>query len=615
LTARIETPADPIPGDLQQLLQQIVDDVVTQLGCAGCVATTLEPGETLRVRAAAFDAPPNTVADYLAEDQISTDAARVVQLDKDFQYLHATAVNNGTPYLLSDKLHELLRPLTSKRLANKLQKDFHIQQAIIIPFVLRDEVVGSLITAKHSRFSQQEIDILLAFGRQAAVSIQSQRRLQSMEVLERVILNLQAKMTDETDVLQTVVDTVVYELGYIGAMVATLERGNALPVRAYALDALPRLLPSLEARAGLSLVGPKSVVFLDNPQYADNLSVRAVRGRDQTPQKFVTSDKLHDLLRPIVDKRLAALAQRLLGIKQVIAVPFYIEDEVVGNLFVVSRKPQFSMWEVSVLTAFGQQAAAGIRNARLYQEKEQQRQIAQMFGRMAFSATASVHALSNHLGAVYTYLQMLTSLEEYGQEHQTHLLNSSSTMLTRLEQATEMLNHLHEPWRQFEDRPVSVNDCLNVALRKVFPEILQELQSGSMVTEKGIVIETDLEYDLPLIETSADMLTEALRVLIKNAREAVLDTRTNQLIRLSTTQTAVSLIQIIIEDSGIGIHHRDLHRIFDLGWSTKGNQGMGFGLFWTKDYIEGLGGQIDVQSEWGQGTQFIVTMPTRHNAA
>ena len=58
-----------------------------------------------------------------------------------------------------------------------------------------------------------------------------------------------------------------------------------------------------------------------------------------------------------------------------------------------------------------------------------------------------------------------------------------------------------------------------------------------------------------------------------------------------------------------GIDPQHLSQIFDLGWSTKKGEGMGFGLFWTKDYIEGLGGRIAVESARKQGTTFIIHLP------
>ncbi|MCZ7668186.1 MAG: hypothetical protein M5U34_13850 [Chloroflexi bacterium] len=82
-----------------------------------------------------------------------------------------------------------------------------------------------------------DIGFFNAYGQQAATAIQNQHRLDTMQALERIILRLQACMTNETEVLQVIVDAVVNDLEYAGAMVATLEEeDNALPVRAYAVD-------------------------------------------------------------------------------------------------------------------------------------------------------------------------------------------------------------------------------------------------------------------------------------------------------------------------------------------------------------------------------------------
>ena len=349
-----------------------------------------------------------------------------------------------------------------------------------------------------------------------------------MESLERVIFGLQARMTDETRVLQNVVDAVVQELGYEGAMVATLENGNSLPVRAYALDDTPQILTHLERKAGMSILSPKSVVFLDQPRYEANLSVRAVKGIDGRPQKFLTSAHLYDLLRPFVNKPLADFAQRMLGIHQVIAVPFFVEDEVVGNLFVASRRDHFSSWEISLLTTFGQQAAAGIRNARLYREAEEQRRIAELFGRMAFSATASVHGLRNHLSIIHTYLHMLDATDKTSDSHQEEFAMTSAKMVNRVEKSLRLLDNLHAPWQQIADREVQINDCLVRAVREIFPkwrrgETAVSENDVTLPNDHTLTISLNLANDLPAVQTASDMLTEAFRVIIKNGYEAIFE--------------------------------------------------------------------------------------------
>jgi len=103
------------------------------------------------------------------------------------------------------------------------------------------------------------------------------------------------------------------------------------------------------------------------------------------------------------------------------------------------------------------------------------------------------------------------------------------------------------------------------------------------------------------------MLTEAFKVIIKNANEAI---QTNEKDKLLEIDTIVidQFVCINISDNGKGIAPNDMERIFEMRFSTN-QSGLGFGLYWTKDYIEGLGGSISVESELGKGTKFTIRLP------
>jgi signal transduction histidine kinase len=399
-------------------------------------------------------------------------------------------------------------------------------------------------------------------------------------------------------------------LGFAGAMVATLESNNSLPVRAYSVDIAPGLLKQLEDRLGVSMVSPRSVVHIYDERYKDNLSVRAVKGINGHPE-IITSDELYDLFRPVVNKPLSDLAQKLTGIKQVVAVPFFLEDEVVGNLFVATRRAKFSGREKGILITFGQQAAVGIRNARLYRKSEERRQIAQMFGKMAFSAAAYVHELRNHIGNFRTYLDLTRLLPQLSAERSQEVLETALDVLLHLNRAADILDNLHEPWRDTPDIPIDVNACLTWAIRKVFPKArlgLKALENDVLDTQAGIIVRTSLPAGLPVVKTSPDMLIEVFRVLVKNAAEAIMERGQGNELWLESRLGADSAVEVLIRDCGTGIKPENLNRIFELGWSTK-KEGMGFGLFWAKDFVEGLGGNIQVESVWGQGTTFCVSLP------
>lgn len=65
-------------------------------------------------------------------------------------------------------------------------------------------------------------------------------------------------------------------------------------------------------------------------------------------------------------------------------------------------------------------------------------------------------------------------------------------------------------------------------------------------------------------------------------------------------------VLITADDTGAGIAEQDLERIFENGYSTKGD-GRGTGLYQVKTMVEGLGGTITVESQVDVGTSFAIS--------
>lgn len=65
-------------------------------------------------------------------------------------------------------------------------------------------------------------------------------------------------------------------------------------------------------------------------------------------------------------------------------------------------------------------------------------------------------------------------------------------------------------------------------------------------------------------------------------------------------------VLITTDDTGVGIAEQDLERIFENGYSTKG-EGRGTGLYQVKAMVEGLGGTITVESQVGVGASFSIS--------
>lgn len=72
-------------------------------------------------------------------------------------------------------------------------------------------------------------------------------------------------------------------------------------------------------------------------------------------------------------------------------------------------------------------------------------------------------------------------------------------------------------------------------------------------------------------------------------------------------------IRIVVSDDGMGIAEMDqplvFQRMFRAPSTSKKREGTGVGLYLVKKYIELMNGQIQLHSEKGQGTSFVITMP------
>jgi signal transduction histidine kinase len=67
-------------------------------------------------------------------------------------------------------------------------------------------------------------------------------------------------------------------------------------------------------------------------------------------------------------------------------------------------------------------------------------------------------------------------------------------------------------------------------------------------------------------------------------------------------------IEITVSDTGTGIAPEELELIFNPFFTTK-SQGTGLGLSIVYQIIKEHGGQINVQSELGKGTEFKILLP------
>lgn len=120
--------------------------------------------------------------------------------------------------------------------------------------------------------------------------------------------------------------------------------------------------------------------------------------------------------------------------------------------------------------------------------------------------------------------------------------------------------------------------------------------------------EPHLEGDPPatMINGDAEQLRSVLGHLIQNAQDA---TPPDGEVTL-TLKNARGNVVLFIQDTGVGMSEEFIsEQLFKPFASTKGLTGMGIGAYQAREYIQKLGGNIDVTSEPGVGSCFSVRIP------
>lgn len=149
-------------------------------------------------------------------------------------------------------------------------------------------------------------------------------------------------------------------------------------------------------------------------------------------------------------------------------------------------------------------------------------------------------------------------------------------------------------------REIDVHDALDTTLNLLHGEIKNR-------------IEIHRHYEpIPHIYCYASQINQVLMNILSNAAQAI---QGNGHIWLSThimkdPKTKEGIIQISIQDSGQGIPTADIEKIFDPFFTTKEiGAGTGLGLSISYGIIHNHGGDIQVRSELGVGTEFILILP------
>jgi two-component system NtrC family sensor kinase len=142
-----------------------------------------------------------------------------------------------------------------------------------------------------------------------------------------------------------------------------------------------------------------------------------------------------------------------------------------------------------------------------------------------------------------------------------------------------------------------------------FKELIEEVLGflGKEAEYRGIKVNVEVWDRIPTINSDRGKLQQIFLNLFNNAFAAMTD---GGHLDIKVYRRSAESISVKVSDTGCGIREADLKRIFEPFFSTKKTKGgTGLGLSITYGLVRELGGDINVESEVGKGTTFMVTLP------
>jgi PAS domain S-box-containing protein len=307
------------------------------------------------------------------------------------------------------------------------------------------------------------------------------------------------------------------------------------------------------------------------------------------------------------------------GYRGFLCVPLRHGDEVIGTLEVLTRQVRtFTAEEQELMSAFGDQAAVAIVNARLFAEARQHlAQVSEANRRLQLLDAQRQEYLRNVSHEFRTPLTVIKGYAEYLRDTDGtgDMPAIMRVMLESCDRLIDMVDTLIEVGRVEQGRGRQGLYLRRIELRELAEAAIEPLRLAA--ERKQVRLEFELpETDLG-VEGDAGLLEQLVRKLVDNAVKY--STSPGRVV-LRARLSAANELELEVEDNGIGIAAEHLPHIFDKfymvdGGLTRRVGGAGVGLYLVREIVRLHDGRVEVRSTPGEGSLFRVVLPRAQQGA
>jgi two-component system NtrC family sensor kinase len=335
------------------------------------------------------------------------------------------------------------------------------------------------------------------------------------------------------------------------------------------------------------------------------------------------------------------------GARSVLTVPLMRDGESLGVIILRRTEVQpFGDKQVALMKTFADQAVIAIGNVRLFDEvQERTRELSQSLDELRTAQdrlvqteklaslgqlTAGIaHEIKNPLNFVNNFSSLSTELidelndvlkdvvldgktRDEIDELTTLLRGNLDKVVQHGKRADSIVKNmlLHSREGSGEHRPADINAIVEESLNLAYHGARAE-KSGFNIT-----LERDLDPSAGMIDLYPQEITRVFLNLITNGfyaankRKEASNDGFEPLLS-ATTKNLGNKVEIRIRDNGTGIPAEVKEKMFNPFFTTKpAGEGTGLGLSMSHDIVvKQHGGKIEVETEPGQFTEFIITLP------
>ncbi len=290
-------------------------------------------------------------------------------------------------------------------------------------------------------------------------------------------------------------------------------------------------------------------------------------------------------------------------------VPVNMGGEVRGFMVIAFEEVVEHIDEIVLTLLSGMANLASLSIEKIISQREQNamKQALDRFERLTAMGriiAGVAHEINNPLSIMQLDLDDLKHLHRAND----NLPREYHEIINSLQEEIERMSGIINQLKDFS-RPEMADENARASIDEVIKSYPLKIMLKNM-KKKGITIKTVLGSDNKCARISKNRLLQVLMNLINNADDA-LTGKEGGILEIATglAEKQGPKISIIVRDNGIGIDEDNLSRIFEPFYTTKKAEGTGLGLSISYSIIKNCNGEIEVKSEKGTGTEFVVYLP------